>query len=139
MRQITELFLGICVPYGRPHGDIDVKIRAALSEAIIRASGLTVRGSVRPLYAEIGESIDTFFGTQVNVSAIPTITPIGTAERHKLLATKTGTATPAVAGLHLRSGLVDEFHDRNLPPDLKAKPRREAGVRQEQTSKTTVS
>jgi hypothetical protein len=69
-----------------------------------------VTGSVSALNAEIREGIDALLRTEVDASAIPTVTPIRATEGDEFLATKTGATAAAVAGLHLTFGFVDKFH-----------------------------
>ena len=49
--------------------------------------------------------------SQIHASAESAVAPVGAAEGHELLAPKADTAAPAVAGLHLDLGFVDEFHE----------------------------
>ena len=104
-----------------------VQVRTAAAAAVIGAAGLPVRRLEGPLDAKIRQRIDPRGGAQVDAAAVAAVAAVRAAEGHELLAAETGAAAPAVAGLHARSRLIDEFHDVTVAQTKT--PALEAGVR----------
>src|SRR5205814_10056625 len=99
----------------------------AAAAAVLGAAGVAARRFEEPRDAKAGRRIDPGGGAQIDVSPVPAVPAVRAAEGHDLLAGEVGAAAPAVAGLHARSRLIDEFHDVTVAQTKT--PALEAGVR----------
>ena len=113
--EVTERLLGVDVVDHGADRDDHFGIRAAAAAAIGAAAGLAVGALEGAHVAEIGERVQARLGDEVDAAASPAVTAVGPAERDELLAAKADHAAPAVAGLHLDRGFVDEFHANGCP------------------------
>src|SRR5207244_6849051 len=112
--EVSELFVRVGVAHHGADRHRHVQVRTAAAAAVIGAAGLPVRRLEGPLDAEIRQRIDPRGGAQVDAAAVAAVAAVRAAEGHELLAAETGAAAPAVAGLHARSRLIDEFHGVTL-------------------------
>src|SRR5580700_3539278 len=113
-RQVAELFLRLGIAHHRADRHRHVQVLAAAPGAVVGATGLAVAGTVSALDAEVRQRVDAGDGAQVDAAAEAPVTAVRAAQRHELLAPETAAAAAAVAGLHFRLGLVDEFHRGTL-------------------------
>jgi hypothetical protein len=110
MRQVAQGLLGVDVVDDRADRHDDFGVQAAPSAAIRAAARLAVARLERAQVAEVREGVETLLRDEEHIAAVTTVAAIRSAERDGLLATETHDAPPAVTGLGLDRGFVDELH-----------------------------
>jgi len=110
VRQVTEGFLGLGVVDDRTHRHHHLEVFAAAAAAVGTAARLTIRRLEGALVAEVRERIEPLARNDVDAAAGAAVAAVRPAERDELLAAEADHAAPAVAGLDLDRGFVDELH-----------------------------
>src|SRR6185437_12817542 len=110
--EVADQFVGIEVEHGRADRHADHRVLAAAAVHVAAHAILAALRLELTLVAEVDQRVQAFVRDQPHAAAFAAVATVGTAERNELLAPEAGTAVPAVAGLHLDDGFVDEFHGR---------------------------
>src|SRR6185437_11133030 len=112
--QVGEQSLVVFLEYLRAtrqpeHDVLAASARALAARALMAGLGLEVLG-----VAVVDQRVETVDAFDDDVAAAPAVAAVRTAELDELLAAKSDTAVPAVAGADEDFGLVEEFHGVGL-------------------------
>jgi hypothetical protein len=110
VRQVAERLVGLGVVDHRAHRHDDLEVGTALAAAVGAAARLAVRRLEGAPVAEVGQRVESLVRDEVDAAAVAAVTAVRAPERDELLATEAHHAAPAVAGLDLDRGFVDELH-----------------------------
>ena len=116
--QVAQLLAGIDIGHDGTDRDGHVDVLASVTGAIVAAAALAILTPIGARNPKVRQRIHALDRFEVHAAAQPPVAAIGTAEGNEFLAPKADAAAPAVAGLHLQFGFVDEFHERD-PKKLK--------------------
>jgi hypothetical protein len=108
--QVAQLLTRLRFADDGADGHRYVEIFATAAGAAIARARLAVLSLVGSLDAEIRERVDARRRPQIDAAAVAAVAAIRPAERNEFFAPKARAAAAAVAGLHLESCFVDEFH-----------------------------
>ena len=94
----------------RPDRHPQGQIVATLAIAVGAAAVLAVLRAEHPGKAVLDQRVDVAVGQRPDAAALAAVAAIRAAHRDELLAPERGGAVAALAGDHVDSGFVDEFH-----------------------------
>ena len=113
--QVGDLFAGILIGDNRADRDGQNHVRAGMSGAIGTFAVASAIGFEFAIVAIAQQGVVVRIGFQINAAAMAAVAAGRPAARHEFLAAERDAAVPAVAGLHIDFGFVDEHHG-SLPP-----------------------
>src|SRR5688572_7203329 len=96
----------------RARRDGNDQVLTALAEFLLAHAGLAARGAPVVLAGEVEQRVLVDVGHEHDRPAVATVTPVGPALGHVLLAPERHAAVAAVTGLDVNRGFIDE-HDAN--------------------------
>src|SRR6185437_7374636 len=108
--QVADQLVGIDIVHGRADRHADHGVLAAATVHVAAHAILAALRLELALVAEVDQRVQAFVRDQPHAAAFAAVTAVRTTERDELLAPETGATVPAVAGLNLDEGFVDEFH-----------------------------
>src|SRR5581483_9104099 len=108
--QVGDRFAGFRVRDHRSHRHTQDDILGAPAVLLAAHAALAVLGAVNARVAVIDQRVDVAVGDGPDAAAAATVAAVGPAARNVLLAPEADGAIPALAGVDLDHGLVDELH-----------------------------
>ena len=109
--QFTGIRIGDDGAGGHPH----LAVFTALAVLLLAAAVLATAGPDQGLEFKIQQRGDSGIDDAHHIAAVAAVAAAGSAAWLVLLAQKSDTSTPAVAGMHVDLGFIDELHPRCTP------------------------